>query len=180
MPCYYHCSPTPGIQTLEPQSPGYFDKPQGVYMSTLLPTALFYGVRNFEYAYGYTKDGRLYYEEYFPDALRILYGGKPASLYTCAPASVFPTKIPYEAVSREPVPVVSDQRIPDLLEALVEQERQGTLKLFRYEDLSEAQLAWIRKAISREIQNLSPDQRSGPKGDYYRTYYHALWQEASF
>lgn len=175
---YYHCSPTAGIRTLEPRSPGHFDKPKGVYMSTLLPMVLFYGIQNFEYAYGYTKDSRLYYEEYFPNALEILYGGKSASLYTCAPAVVSATRIPHEAVSADPVPVLSEQRIPDLLEALVEQERQGALKLFRYGDLSEAQLAWIRKAISQEIRNLSPAQRSGPKGDYYRAHYPALWQES--
>ena len=61
---YFHCSPTAGIHILEPRSPGFFDKPQGVYMATFLPTVLFYGVQNFEYAYGYTRDGRLYYEEY--------------------------------------------------------------------------------------------------------------------
>ena len=175
---YYHCSPVAKIRILEPRSPGYFDKPRGVYMATLLPTVLFYGVQNFEYAYGYTRDGRLYYEEYFPGALEILYGGKAASLYTCAPASVSTTKIPYEAVSRDPVPVVSEQRIPDLLAALEEQERLGRLKLFRYKDLSEPQLAWIHDAILGEIRSLSSEARSGPKGNYYRTYYPALWQEA--
>ena len=175
---YFHCSPTAGIRILEPRSPGFFDKPQGVYMATFLPTVLFYGVQNFKYAYGYTRDGRLYYEEYFPNALEILYGGKAASLYTCAPASVFTTKIPYEAVSRDPVPVVSEQRIPDLLAALKEQEKLGNVKLFHYEDLSSAGLSWVHDTILGEIRNLSPLEHSGPKGDYYRTYYPALWQEA--
>ena len=160
---YYHCSPTAGIRILEPRSPGYFDKPKGVYMATLLPTVLFYGVQNFEYAYGYTKDGRLYYEEYFPHALEILYGGKAASLYTCAP---------------DPVPVVSEQRIPDLLAALKEQEALGNVKLFRYEDMSKAGLTWIHDTILGIIRDLSPSERSGPPGAYYAAHYPALWQEA--
>lgn len=78
---YYHCSPTAGLTVLEPRRPEAFDKPRRVYMTTSLPMALLYGVRNFEYTYGYTRDGRIYYEEYFQDALRILYRGKQASLY---------------------------------------------------------------------------------------------------
>ena len=177
---YYHCSPTPGIRILEPRSPGWFDKPKGVYMATLLPTVLFYGVQNFEYAYGYTKDGRLYYEEYFPHALEILYGGKAASLYTCAPDSVASTRIPYEAVSEKPVRVLSEQRIPDLLEALLEQEKRGNVTLFHYEDLSKSGLSWIHDTILGIIRDLTPQERTGSKGDYYRKNYPDLWQEAGF
>lgn len=49
-------------------------------MTSSLPMALMYGIRNFEYSYGYTKDGKIYYEEYFPNALKELYKGKHASL----------------------------------------------------------------------------------------------------
>ena len=45
--------------------------------------ALFYGIRHFEYTYGYTRAGELYYMEQFPGALAELYGGKSASLYLC-------------------------------------------------------------------------------------------------
>ena len=58
---YYHCSPTSGLTVLEPRKPDVFDKAESVYMTTSLPMALLYGVRNFEYTYGYTKDGQIYY-----------------------------------------------------------------------------------------------------------------------
>ena len=96
---YYHCSPTSGLTVLQPRKPESFDKPARVYMTTLLPMALMYGVRNYEYTYGYTKEGQIYLDEYFPNALEELYRGKPASLYLCDPESVETTRIPNEAVS---------------------------------------------------------------------------------
>lgn len=75
---YYHCSPVAGLTTLQPKQPESFEKPAGVYMTTLLPMALMYAVRNYEYTYGYTREGQIYLDEYFPNALEILYRGKPA------------------------------------------------------------------------------------------------------
>ena len=82
---YYHCSPTAGLKLLEPRKPEFSGKPAMVYMTTLLPMALMYAVQNYEYSYGYTKEGQIYLDEYFPDALEILYRGKTASLYLCEP-----------------------------------------------------------------------------------------------
>ena len=115
--------------------------------------ALFYGIRHFEYTYGYTKTGQIYFEEYFPNALAELYQGKSASLYLCEPTVVETTRIPNEAVSREPVRILEEQRIPDLMEALLEQERQGTLKIIRHHQLSDATKAWILQAEAEEIRD---------------------------
>ena len=79
----YHCSPTPGLRALEPRVTPYFDKPRQLCLTELRPMALFYGIRHFEYTYGYTRAGELYYMEQFPGALAELYGGKSASLYLC-------------------------------------------------------------------------------------------------
>ena len=105
---YYHCSPVQGLRILEPRKPRSFDKPAGVYLSTLLPMALMYGVRNFEYTYGYTREGQIYYEEYFPGALEELYRGKQASLYFCEPNMVTIGAIPNEVVSTEAVAVAKE------------------------------------------------------------------------
>ena len=50
---FYHCSPVSGLKVLEPRKPESFDKPARVYMTTLLPMALMYSIRNYEYTYGY-------------------------------------------------------------------------------------------------------------------------------
>lgn len=172
---YYHCSPMQGLRVLEPQRPKSFDKPAGVYLTTMLPMALMYGVRNYEYTYGYTREGRIYYEEYFPNALEVLYRGKRASLYVCQPKTVTTTAIPNEAVSPEPVAVLEEIMIADVCEALLEQERLGALVIRRYEELSKGMLEWIRKAEAEEIRKRNLIHLGGSMADYIRMYYPESW-----
>lgn len=172
---YYHCSPTRGLKMLEPGVPRSFDKPAGVYLTTLLPMALMYGVRNFEYTYGYTREGQIYYEEYFPDALETLYRGKSASLYICAPKEVTATAIPNEAVSPEAVAVLKEIVIADVCEALLEQERLGTLVIRRYHELTPKMLEWIRQAEAEEIRKRDLVRLGGPMADYMREHYPESW-----
>ena len=137
--------------------------------------ALMYGIRNFEYTYGYTKEGQIYFSEYFPNALEILYRGKRASLYRCAPTSTESTRIPNEAISRESVAVVEETVIDDVYEALLEQERLGALVIHRYQELSEKKLEWIRKAEADCIRKAALISTSGPMTDYYREHYPESW-----
>ena len=174
---YYHCSPTAGLTILRPGKPKTFDKPARVYMTTLLPMALMYSVRNFEYTYGYTKDGQIYYEEYFANALETLYRGKSASLYLCVPAAVETTQIPNEAVSTQDVPILSETIIPDAYEALLEQERLGTLVIRRYHELPDRMLEWIRKVEADVIRMHHLLNNPGPMADYYREHYPQSWQD---
>lgn len=105
----YHCSPTAGIRVLEPSVTKYFGKPRQVCLTASLPMALFYGIRHFEYTYGYTREGLLYYEEYFPDALEKLYRGRSASLYRCIRRpDMAETAIPNELVTALPVPAAEE------------------------------------------------------------------------
>lgn len=172
---YYHCSPTPGLTLLEPRKPKSFDKPARVYLTTLLPMALMYTVQNYEYTYGYTKEGQIYLDEYFPNALEILYKGKSASLYLCNPEKTETTQIPNEAISETAVPVIRETFIQDACEALLEQERLGTLVIRRYDELSEKMLDWIRNAEADCIRKADLLHTPGPMADYYREHYPESW-----
>lgn len=172
---YYHCSPVAGLRVLEPRTPASFAKPRGVYLTTSEPMALMYGVRNFEYSYGYTKDGRIYYDEYFPNALRLLYKGQSASLYLCAPGCVHTTAIPNEAVCDTPVAIVRETHIPDVYEALLEQEARGALIIHRYETLPPEMLDWVRRTEADEIRSRNLMHRPGPMAEYYRRHYPESW-----
>ncbi len=176
---YYHCSPTPGLTLLEPRTPEFNNKPQAVYLAELFPMALLYGIHNFEYAYGFTKEKALYYSEYFPDALKTLYAGKSASVYLCAPGETQGTRIPFEALSFTPVKVLEEIQVPDLYEALLEQERLGTIAIHRYADHSQGHLNWIRQAELNEIKEYDLLAKGGPRADYIRAYYPAIWAEAA-
>ena len=175
---YYHCSPIKGIRTLEPRKPESFEKPARVYMTTLLPMALLYSISNYEYTYGYNSEGQIYLEEYFPNALEILYRGKSASLYLCDPKKTETTPIPNEVISNEAVPVISEIFIPDACEALLEQERLGTLTIYRYHTLSKKNLEWICKAEAVRIRKMDLQNNPGPMADYYREHYPLSWKLA--
>ncbi len=172
---YYHCSPTQGLKILLPGKPTVFQKPKAVYMTTLLPMALMYGIRNYEYTYGYTKEGQIYLDEYFPNALEILYKDKSASLYICNPQDTQTTRIPNEILSSREVPVLEEIRIPDVMEALLEQKRLGALLIHRYEELSEGQRNWIRRAEADSIRQMNLIGADSPEADYYRTHYPESW-----
>lgn len=173
---YYHCSPVGGLRMLEPRRPEAFDKPARVYMTTLLPMALMYGVHNFEYTYGYTKEGQIYLDEYFPGALQEIYGGRSASLYICAPAKIERTVIPNEVVACEAVAVLEEMVIPDVLEALLEQERLGQLPIHRYECLSPKMLAWIRQVEADVIRKKDMLHQKNAMSVYFRTHYPESWE----
>ena len=175
---YYHCSPVHGIKLLEPRQPKLFDKPARVYMATLIPMALLYGVQNYEYTYGYTEDRRILFEEYFPDELEVIYKGKSASLYICQPESVETTRIPNEAVSEKAVQVLEEVIIPDVYEAILEQERLGTLVIRRHNELPEKMLEWIRKTEKEIILKKGMLHNPGVMADYYRTHYPDSWADA--
>ena len=172
---YYHCSPTAGLTVLEPRAPTSFEKPHGVYLTTSEPMALMYGIRNYEYSYGYTRDGQIYYAEYFPNALQLLYKGKSASLYLCAPGRVHTTEIPNEAVCDAPVVVMHETRIPDVYEALLEQEARGALTIHRFEALSSGMLDRICRVEADEIHRRDLLHTPGPMAEYYRLHYPGSW-----
>ncbi len=172
---YYHCSPAAGLTVLEPRKPNSFEKPARVYMTTLLPMALMYTVQNYEYTYGYTKEGQIHFDEYFPNALELLYRGKSASLYLCDPESTETTRIPNEAISGSAVPIISETHIPDACEALLEQERLGTLVIRRHHELPEEMLNWIRKVEADCIRKSNLVNTPGPMADYYREHYPESW-----
>ena len=176
----YHCSPTPGLHTLEPRVMPYFDKPCQLCLTELLPMALFYGIRHFEYPYGYTRAGELYYLEQFPGMLAELYGGKSASLYLCEERpGMGRTAIPHERVTAEPVPVLREIAVPDLLAALREQERRGAVRLIRWEQVDEANRRWIVDAEQREIVERGLlDYPEEPMARYLREKYPESWARA--
>ena len=172
----YHCSPTPGLTVLRP-SESRFGKPRQVCLASSLPMALLYGIKHFEYTYGYTKDGQIYYEEYFPNALEELYRGKAASLYFCARREdMEATECPNEYVTPNEVPVEEEIPIPDVYAALKEQEQRGALKIVRWEDMSLRRRAWV---VDVELLTIGEqkllDQPDGPFARYMLEKYPESW-----
>ena len=176
----YHASPTAGLTVLRPSVTEYFGKPEQVCLTSLKPMALLYGIKHFEYTYGYTKNKEIYYQEYFPNALEELYQGKRASLYRCAwRKGMEVTQIPNEYVSAEEVAVEEETPIPDVCEALLEQERLGTLKIIRWAEVPEKTRDWIRRCQMEEILGAGLlELAESPRARYMQEKYPESWAMA--
>lgn len=172
---YYHGSPAGGLSTLKPQKLAQFDKPGCVYLTSLVPMALMYGIRSFEYTYGYNKEKQIHLDEYYPNALEELYGGRSAYVYICKPNQVEAGRIPNEWISRDPVEIADVIEIPDLLAEMKHQEVLGTLILRKFEDLSPAMRDWIRNAEAKSIRDENLLNTPGPCADYMRAHYPESW-----
>ena len=173
----YHCSPAPGLTVLKPSVS--FGKPKQVCLAGIVPMALMYGAKHFEYTYGY-RDGNIYFEEFFPNALEEIYRGRAASLYTCLlREDMKATECPNEYVTPNEVPVEGETVIPDVYEALMEQVHQGALKVVRWANTSAERREWVIKVEMMTIaeQNMlaHPDT---PFARYMREKYPESWELA--
>ena len=61
------------------------------------------------------------------------------------------TAIPHEFVTPNPVPVLEETVIPDVCEALLEQERAGVLRIVRYAQRTEESREWTRREEAQTI-----------------------------
>ena len=168
---------------LEPRKSPYFDKPTQVCLTSLRAMALFYLIRNYEYAYGYTRQGKLYFDDPFPNALKKLYAGRSGWLYTCEDGDYEKTEIPNEFVSAQPVRIVGAEYIPDAYVAFLREQEAGNILLLDYAHFASdpekfaKKRAWLEKAISEEIRKKAIWK--APESDcarYYRENYPEIWK----
>lgn len=189
MPCslimYYHASQTANIEYLEPRISNH-----GIpliYFSTKRENVLVYlsnaiekycKETGFEYAgkwqkwgpYGFTKDGLLRLEEYYPDALRSTYMGVSGYIYSAETIEKadFDVKIPDAAVSAKPVKVKAVEFVPDAYEAIMKAERDGLIKIIRYDEMTDKMREWSEKTIREEYKNAKdhPEYRHFLRGKF--------------
>ena len=149
----YHGSNTFGIETLEPHLADH-DRPY-VYMSTLEIVAGFYMVNAVErpyywFPYGFDRNGKVQYDELYPNALREVSEGKSGCIYRVEAdeKDVLPFKnIPCARLATVPMKVIECTEIKDCYAWLSEQEKLGTFEINRFEDKSEKEMQWWYKTI---------------------------------
>ena len=166
---YYHASETGGIQYLKPQISNH--RIPLVYFSLKRENALIYlsnavekycrstgYVHNGPWhkwaSYGFTENGILRLEEYYPNAVEDTYKGVAGYIYS---TDIVPDirkieEIPYAAVTEQIVRVQNCEYIPDAYVAIMEAVNNGKIVLQKYEDMNERQLQWIRTVIEKEYQ----------------------------
>ena len=155
----YHGSNTFGIKTLEPRLADH-ERPY-IYMSTLEIVAGFYMVNGVEkpyywFPYGFGSDGKVEYDELYPNALKEVSEGKGGCIYIVEAdeKDVLPFKnIPCARLGTVPMEVKECIEIPDCYQWLLEQEKKGNFRLRRFEDKSEKELLWWKNKILEYIDS---------------------------
>lgn len=152
----YHGSNTGGIKVLQPHLADH-DRPY-IYMSTMEVVAAFYLCNRVErpyywFPYGFDKEtGVPVYHELYPDALKEVSDGVSGYIYIVEADedSVLPFKnIPVARLATQPMPVKEIVRVDNAYDLFMEYVRQGKMKIGRYEDKTEKQLAnWHNMILS--------------------------------
>ncbi len=123
-------------------------------------------------SYGFTADGRLRLEEYYPNATEETYRGVSGFIYQAT--RIIPTaddiQIPHAFATAQPVAVKGCEFIPDAYQAILEAERAGLIEIARYEKLAANPdfVKWIRETILREYREAAdrPEYRHFLRGKF--------------
>lgn len=164
---FFHASSKTDLQILEPRISNhgiplvYFSEKREnvlVYLSNAIEkycrdTGFSYdGIWEKWGPYGFDRDGKMILEEYYPDALEETYRGVQGCIYKAEDIedSGLVSNIPYLVTSSEPVRITGKEIVPDALEALLEAEKNGLIRIIRYEEMSEKKKIWLAEIMKKE------------------------------
>ncbi len=182
---YYHASNIKNISVLEPHVSNhnmpliYLSKKREnvlVYLSNAIEKYCM--KQGFEYSgiwqkwasYGFDKDGIQRIEEYYPNALIDTYKGVSGYIYYAeiVEDSGFQTQIFDAVASEKPIVVDGCEYIKDAYEAILAVEKQGLVRIIRYNELSEKLKEWIDRTMITEYEQSSehPEYRFFLEGKF--------------
>lgn len=126
-------------------------------------------------SYGFSKDGVLELDEYYPNATIDTYQGVSGFIYSVSePADCKKLEdIPFAFVTENPVNIEHCEFIPDAYEAILKAAKKGEIILKKYEENSEAMLNWIKKTVTSEYEQSQdhPDYRLFLKAKFEKHLY---------
>lgn len=167
---YYHASQVDGIFILEPRISNhdvpliYFSKKREnvlVYLSNAVEK--YCKENGFKHEgnylkwgpYGFTKDGKLYIEEYYPNALINTYKNVSGYIYKAKKVidSGFEINIPDAITSKNPVEVYDVEFVDDAYEEILKAEKNELIKIIRYDEMTDKKKEWLKNIIKEEYKN---------------------------
>ncbi len=177
MEILYHASNTKGIEKFSPAKS--FHGSMKVYFSAKRENVLVYlsnaikkfcEETNFHFdgewhkwaSYGFTNDGRVKIEEYYPNALKETFEGVAGYIYTVEkPEGVDAMKnIPFAYTLSQEIDVKDCEYIADAYLEIMRAESEGLIEVERYENLTEKKKDWIKRTIISEYTNAeAPDYK---------------------
>lgn len=121
-------------------------------------------------SYGFTKEGILQLQEYWPDAVVDTYAGVSGYIYSAknVVSAESMKDIPFAIASTEPVIVEACEYVPDAYEALKDAADKGLIVIRKYSENSEKMLAWIEQCIREQykIANDIPEYKVFLEGKF--------------
>jgi len=162
----YHGSSIGGIATLEP-SKSMHGKSY-VYFSANVVVATLYTVNalqrpHYWYPYGFDKEGRVTYDEVYPNAFKDFYNEKKGYIYECDVKEGLlenPTQVPYVKLSRLPVKVSKCIEIENIYQQLIRYMDENKLILYQFEKMSDKALECYHRMIIDSLKNEHIDEDS--------------------
>lgn len=171
----YHGSKIPNIESLRPFSSNH-DKPY-VYLTHSRVLATIYAHNpltrpNGFFSYWWGKDGTLYYDEYFENQLEVIYSGQKGYVYECEGQYPQMEKMPWVYLSEENVPVANYIEIPNICEQLLQYEREGLLKVQRWNEVSVKQREVWENVVKRSLMKTDLTTPTGVEYyEYIKTHF---------
>lgn len=168
---YFHASQVKDIKILEPRISNhnmpliYFsDKRENVlvYLSNAIEKTC--KEENFPHEgiwhkwgpYGFEQDGRLRFEEYYPNALEDTYKGVSGYIYSCSQIEQnheLEIGIPNAYVSSSSVEVDACEYVKDAYEELIQAESNGLITILRYDEFIKKRGNWLQRVIKEEYEH---------------------------
>ena len=173
---FFHASPVPHLKNLTPHISNH-GTPL-IYFSTKRENILVYLSNAVEKccresgfhhdgpwkkwgSYGFTKDGILVLEEYYPDATAETYRSVSGYIYSTENVkdAISLPDIPFTFTTSAPTIVNECEYVPDAYEALLRAEAEGRIILHSFSQNSREKLEWIYRSVQSEYAQSasSPD-----------------------
>lgn len=164
---YYHASQQKDIKVLEPRISNH--NKSLIYFSTKKENVLVYlsnsiekycKETNFKYdgiystwgPYGFTKDGIFEFQEYYPNALEETYKGVSGYIYKTSniPNIKLLQEIKDVYITDTNTIIEDVEYINDAYEEILKYEKQGLIKIVRYEEFIKTKKEWLHNIIQKE------------------------------
>lgn len=186
MKYFYHGSSIPGITQLEARSKLHNTEEKVVYLTDCLPYALFYiwDAEHNDYSgkhiTGWVKDGVAYYEEQFPEQLRIFYQGVTGSVYCiCDNPDIKPIEGRDNLYYCPAVISVSKvEKIADVYQELLRYEAKGMLTVLRYNEQSSERQKKLTNLIASVIAQARFFEDDEEQRKFMKKYFSKAWETA--
>jgi len=177
---FYHGSPISGIKELGTRSTTHDKtKSYAVYLTPNRAYALFY-IRDLEINHVtccVTTEGYIRYYEQFPDQLKKLYQGINGYLYICNQESHFEKTNTLDVwVSRIPALVERVEYIADVYDEILKYENVGSVKVVRYETLTDERKQEIYEMMVYSIYKNNRTLKDTKKSAFYSDNFPEAWQ----